>query len=213
MRNLHDERHKMVSEHLQQRGISDHRVIQAMLQVPRERFVSAAAHDFAYADMPLRIEQGQTISQPYVVALMVQKCELQSHDRVLEVGTGSGYAAAVLAQLVQHVYTIERHRCLYELALQRFQDLGYSNITCRLGDGSLGWPEQAPFDAIVVSAAAPSISPSLLEQIEVGGRMLIPVGPEGGTQRLLRVRRSTSHDYDQEDLGCVQFVPLIREIH
>lgn len=213
MRNLHAERHKMVSQHLQQRGISERRVIQAMLEVPRERFVSAAVQDFAYADMPLRIEEGQTISQPYVVALMVEKCELQTHDRVLEVGTGSGYAAAVLSQLAQHVYTIERHRCLYQSALERFQELGYTNITCRLGDGSLGWPEEAPFEAIVVSAAAPSVSPSLLEQIAVGGRMLIPVGPEGGTQRLLRVRRSTRHDYEQEDLGRVQFVPLIREIH
>lgn len=213
MRNLHQERHRMVSQHLQQRGISDRRVIEAMLMVPRERFVAEAVQDFAYADMPLNIEEGQTISQPYVVALMAEKSEIRSDDRVLEIGTGSGYAAAVLAQLAQHVYTIERHPCLYELALRRFEELGYANLTCRLGDGSAGWPEQAPFDAIIVSAAAPSISGVLLEQLAVGGRMLIPVGPVGAPQRLIRVCRNGPEDYRQEDLGGVQFVPLIRDLN
>ena len=209
MLNFTDDRQKMVRQHLALRGISDRRVIAAMLQVPREFFVPDSLRDLAYADAPLSIEEGQTISQPYVVALMALKAEVRSSDRVLEIGTGSGYAAAILAQLATHVYTVERHLSLHEAALQRFEQLGYTNLSCRLGDGSLGWPEQAPFDVIVVSAAALEIPQALIDQLVVGGRLVIPVGPVNAHQRLIKVVRVSAQDIRREDLGSVQFVPLI----
>lgn len=204
------ESRSMVEHQLKARGLKDRAILAAMAAVPREQFVETEWRDLAYRDSPLAIGQGQTISQPYIVAFMAWKAELTSSDRVLEIGTGSGYCAAVLSQLVTRVYTIERHRSLLEQARQRFLDLGYSNIESRLGDGCQGWPEAAPFEAILVSAAAEEIPPVLLEQLAVGGRLILPLGPSPGEQRLLRLRKQADGSTSQDDLGPVQFVPLVR---
>lgn len=205
-----EERNLMVRHQLTCRGITDQRVLKAMLTVPRDRFVGADVQQFAYADAPLPIAEEQTISQPYIVAYMAQKAEIKPNHRVLEVGTGSGYAAAILAQLADRVYTIERHARLLEGARQLFLDLDYGNIETRLGDGSQGWPEQAPFDAIVVSAAATAIPQPLCRQLAVGGRMVIPVGKDPGSQRLVKMVRTAPEKFLEEDLGGVQFVPLVQ---
>lgn len=208
MANLQDERQRMVRQQLLLRGISDQRILEVMGRVPRERFVPARVQELAYADAPLTIEEGQTISQPYVVALMAHKAEIKPGDRVLEIGTGSGYAAAVLAQLAAQVFTVERVPSLLDSAQRRFQELGYNNIITRLGDGSQGWAEEAPFDAIIVSAAAAQIPQPLCDQLTDWGRLVIPVGPLDAEQRLLKiVRRGT--DFRQQNLGAVQFVPLV----
>jgi protein-L-isoaspartate(D-aspartate) O-methyltransferase len=204
-----EERKRMVRQQISLRGITDRGVLAAMLKVPRECFVSEVYQDRAYADTPLSIEEGQTISQPYIVALMALKAEIKPSDRVLEIGTGSGYAAAVLAQLAAQVYTMERYATLLHTARLRFEQLGYNTIHTRLGDGSQGWPEQAPFDAIIVSAAAQEVPAALCEQLALGGRLVIPVGPVEGEQRLLKVVRLALGDFRQYDLGSVQFVPLI----
>ena len=202
----------MIRHHLVPRGIDDPLVLQAMGDVPRERFVPAGFEDFAYTDRPLAIEEGQTISQPFVVAYMLQKAGPYPVARALEVGTGSGYAAAVLSRLAQEVFTIERCAGLARSARQRLERLGYDNISCRLGDGSLGWPEAAPFEVIIVSAAAAADVPkALLEQLAVGGRLLLPLGPLHQEQRLLQVIRGEGDDYRRSDLGPVQFVPLIEQ--
>ena len=208
MAKLQDERQRMVRQQLVLRGISERRILAVMGQVPRERFVPSTVQELAYADAPLTIEEGQTISQPYVVALMALKAEIKPGDRVLEIGTGSGYAAAVLAQLAAQVFTVERYASLLHSAQQRFQELGYSNIFTRLGDGSQGWLEEAPFDVIIVSAAAAQIPQPLCDQLADRGRMVIPVGPIDTEQRLLKVVRRGS-DFRQQDLGAVQFVPLV----
>ncbi len=200
----------MVERDLVARGIRDPRVLQAMGSVPREEFVAADLRRLAYEDAALPIEEGQTISQPYIVALMAEALELRGDETVLDVGTGSGYAAAVLSRIVPRVYTIERHRRLVELARRRFVELGYDNIESRHGDGSLGWPERAPFDAIVVAAGGPEIPAPLLEQLRAGGRMILPVGPRRHAQRLVRVRRAaTGPGYEAEELEPVRFVPLL----
>ncbi|MDX2169167.1 MAG: protein-L-isoaspartate(D-aspartate) O-methyltransferase, partial [Deltaproteobacteria bacterium] len=201
-------RHRMVEAHLAARGIRDAAVLAAMREVPREAFLSAELAEFAYEDAPLPIESGQTISQPFIVALMSAALELRQSDRVLEVGTGSGYAAAVLSRVAAEVYTIERHGELADLATQRLAALHYDNVHVRHGDGTLGWPEQAPFDAIVVAAGGPDVPPALLEQLAVGGRLVIPIGPTPRTQELVRVRR-TAAGLQREELGGVRFVPLI----
>ncbi len=205
-----DRRRKMVEHQLMGRDITDPAVLQAMGAVPRERFVDPHQEAYAYADGPLPIGEGQTISQPYVVALMTQALELGGEDRVLEVGTGSGYAAAVLAEIAQEVYTIERHDRLAAEAEDRLEQLGYENVTVICGDGSLGWPQAAPYDAIVVAAGGPEVPESLREQLEIGGRLVIPVGPRR-TQRLIRLRRISEPDFREEELGPVGFVPLIGE--
>ncbi len=202
------EREAMVTRQIAARGIRDPRLLAAMRRVPRERFVPAELAALAYDDTPLPIDAGQTISQPYVVALMTEALELEPDDRVLEIGTGSGYAAAVLAELAREVYTIERHRVLADGARERLEALGYRNVQVRCGDGTLGWPEHAPFDAIVVTAGAPAVPASLREQLAVGGRLVIPVGSER-VQKLLRVRRTGEAAWEEEDLGAVRFVPLI----
>lgn len=207
--NSRQERTRMVRHQLTCRGISDKRVLKAMLTVPRERFVGEDVQEFAYADAPLPIAENQTISQPFIVAYMAQKAEIQPGQRVLEVGTGSGYAAAVLAQLAERVFTVERHPRLHQGAKELFAELGYANLESRLGDGSRGWPEEAPFDAIVVSAAAHEVPQPLRQQLAVGGRMVIPVGRDPAHQRLIRVRRKAPDEFVEEDLGGVQFVPLI----
>ncbi|MCL6634921.1 MAG: protein-L-isoaspartate(D-aspartate) O-methyltransferase [Peptococcaceae bacterium] len=199
----------MVELQLVPRGISSEPVLQAMLAVPRHCFVPPRLQAHAYYDGPLAIGEGQTISQPFVVALMIEALEPAPAHRVLEVGTGSGYAAAVLSRIVSMVYTIERFESLAGEARSRFRALNYANIRVRVGDGTKGWPEEAPFDGIVVSAGAPSVPGSLCDQLKPGGCLVIPVG-DRRCQELLRVRR-TDGGFARENLGPVHFVPLVGE--
>ncbi len=199
----------MIREQLEERGISDPDVLAAMREVPREKFVPADLRGYAYEDGPLPIGEGQTISQPYMVAYMTEALELSQGDQVLEIGTGSGYAAAVLSRIVAEVHTVERIAGLAAAAQERLDRLGYLNIRIHVGDGSLGWPEQAPYDAIVVTAGAPDVPQSLMEQLAVGGRLVIPVGHNLTFQTLVRVRRAGKDDYRRESLMAVMFVPLI----
>lgn len=196
---------------LVKRGIQDKRVLRAMEIVPREAFVGLDLAELAYDDSPLPIEEGQTISQPYVVALMTEAMQLGPEDTVLEIGTGSGYAAAVLSRIVKQVYTVERHRGLANLSRERLSRLGYNNVTVHWGDGTLGWPEHAPFDAIVVTAGAPSVPRPLTRQLAIGGRLVIPAGPGVHEQKLLRITRISDSETTTEELGGVRFVPLIGE--
>jgi protein-L-isoaspartate(D-aspartate) O-methyltransferase len=205
------DKERMVSQHLLARGIRDQAVIRAMREVPRESFLPPAMERFAYDDGPLPIEAGQTISQPYIVAYMVEALELLGSERVLEIGTGSGYAAAVLSRCAGEVFTVERIASLAQSAEVRLQELGYHNVTVRLGDGTLGWPEHAPYQGIVVSAGAPDLPAPLLSQLATGGRLVIPVGPTQHLQTLVRVRREGESDYRREELCPVRFVPLIGE--
>ncbi len=199
----------MVERQLIARGIHDERVLAAMRDVPREAFIAGELAEFAYEDAPLPIEAAQTISQPYIVAVMTAALELRPHERALEVGTGSGYAAAVLSRVAAEVYTIERHQELAEAAERRLRSLGFSNVHVRHGDGTLGWPEHAPYDAIVVAAGGPDVPEALLAQLTVGGRLVIPIGDTPREQHLVRVRRHGPSDYRREELGAVRFVPLI----
>jgi protein-L-isoaspartate(D-aspartate) O-methyltransferase len=201
----------MVNTQLVARGIRDPDVLEAMSTVPREVFVPAGQVQFAYADSPLPIGQGQTISQPYIVALMTEALGLAPHERVLEIGTGLGYAAAVLSRIAEEVYTVERHLKLARAAEARFRQLGYDNIQVHVGDGTLGWLEHAPYDAIVVTAGGPAIPELLLDQLKVGGRLVIPVGATPDLQELMRVRRANENDFEHENLGSVRFVPLVGE--
>ena len=202
-------REVMIREDLRGRGIIDLAVLRAMREVPREAFIAPELAAHAYADRPLPIEAEQTISQPYIVAYMTEALELTPSDRVLEIGTGSGYAAAVLSRIVTTVYSVERLERLASNARERLAALGYSNIVVHEGDGTLGWPEHAPYDAIVVTAGAPRLPKPLLDQLALGGRLVIPVGPTSYLQMLVRVRRVNADDYDSEDLCPVRFVPLI----
>jgi len=199
----------MIREHLLGRGIRDPAVIRAMREVPREEFVAEELMEFAYEDHPLDIAEGQTISQPYIVAYMTEALELSATDRVLEIGTGCGYAAAVLSRIVAKVYTVERLAGLAGSARQRLARLGYMNIIVHEGDGTLGWSDHAPYDAIVVTAGAPAVPKSLREQLVTGGRLVIPVGASSNFQVLIRVRRLSEHEYRSEDLCGVRFVPLV----
>ncbi|TAU73903.1 protein-L-isoaspartate(D-aspartate) O-methyltransferase [Rhizobium leguminosarum] len=203
-------RDRMVEHHVTRRGIRDPGVTEAMRTVPREKFVPPGSEEFAYEDAPLSIGEGQTISQPFIVALMLEKANLNAGDTVLEVGTGSGYASALISRIVRHVYSIERHEKLALQAKERFEKLGYRNIDVRVGDGSKGWAEAAPFDAIIVSAGAPEVPTALKEQLDLGGRLIIPVGGGEG-QRLKRLTRTGATAFEEEDLGGVRFVPLIGE--
>ncbi len=200
-----DERERMVEFQLARRGISDERVLAAMRRVPRHRFVPESQAPFAYEDGPLPIGQGQTISQPYVVAFMTQALELSGDERVLEIGTGSGYQAAILSQLAREVWTIEIVEPLAEQARSTLARLGYPDIHVRCGDGYLGWPEHAPFDAIMVTAAPDHVPQPLLDQLAVGGRMIVPVGER--EQELVLVRR-TAEGYVREEVLPVRFVPM-----
>jgi protein-L-isoaspartate(D-aspartate) O-methyltransferase len=202
-------RQHMIEHQLVARGLRDQAVLDAVNAVPREEFVPADLIEFAYRDSPLPIEASQTISQPFIVAMMTAALELKPTDRVLEVGTGSGYAAAVLAQIAQEVYTIDRHQILVDTARKRLDDLGFDNIGVLHGDGTLGWPEHAPFDAIVVAAGGPEVPATLKEQLAIGGRIVIPVGATLASQKLLRIRRVSKDEYQEEDMGAVRFVPLI----
>jgi protein-L-isoaspartate(D-aspartate) O-methyltransferase len=193
---------------LQARGVADARVLEAMATVPREGFVAEDLGDVAYADSPLPIGRGQTVSQPYVVALMAETLQLGARDRVLEVGTGSGYGAAVLAELAAEVLTVERDAELAATARERLAHLGYARVEVREGDGREGWPERAPFDAVVVTAAAPEVPRALGDQLAVGGRLVAPVGAQDDDQSLVRLHRVSHDEYRREDLGGVRFVPL-----
>ena len=203
-----DQRQLMVERQLMARGILDPDVLTAMRTVPREAFVPPEWREFAYEDSPLPIAEGQTISQPYIVALMTQELELTPNDRVLEVGTGSGYGAAVLSCIVSHVYTVERLKPLAASACQRLRELGFHNVHVLAGNGTLGWPQHAPYDGIVVTAEGPSIPQALQAQLSLGGRLIMPVG-ERGQQHLMRVIRRSETEFEQENLGEVRFVPLI----
>lgn len=203
-------RDHMVDVHLARRGIRDRRVLQAMRTVPRERFVAGGLEEFAYDDAPLPIEEGQTISQPYIVAAMIEAAEIAPGNRVLEVGAGSGYAAAVIGRIADQVFAIERHESLGELARQRMRALGYDNVDIRIGDGTKGLPDEAPFDAIVVAAGGPGTPPALKEQLAIGGRLVIPVG-DSGEQTLRKITRASETRFEEENLGAVMFVPLIGE--
>ena len=202
-------RKDMVQHQIAARGVTDERVLDAMRMVPREAFMPDKLGEFAYEDTPLPIEEGQTISQPYVVALMIAAIEPRPDARVLEIGTGSGYAAAVLSRVVGHVYTVERHKPLVDLARRRFGTLGYDNVEVLHGDGSLGWPEHAPYDAIIVTAGGPHVPQQLRDQLAVGGRMVIPIGSEPRLQQLVRVTRVARDRFEEEQLGGVRFVPLV----
>lgn len=202
------EREWMVQTQLIGRDIKDEAVINSMLTIPRHRFVKEDKQAYAYYDTALEIEAGQTISQPYIVALMAQALELKASDNVLEIGTGSGYSAAILSRIAAYICTIERHDILAHLAKERFQDQGYENIEVRVGDGTLGWTEKAPFDAILVTAGGPVIPDSLINQLAIGGRLVIPVGDKG-EQKLMRVKKTATTELIEENLGLVRFVPLI----
>ena len=204
-------RRRMVEEQLRARDIEDPQVLAAMGRVPRHLFVPAALRFRAYADHPLPIGNGQTISQPYIVALMTQLAEVEADDVVLEIGTGSGYQAAVLSEIVREVATIEIVPELADTARTRLAELGYRNVTVRTGDGYLGWKEKAPFDAILVTAAAPEVPPPLVEQLAPGAILVIPVGPQSQVQRLLRIQKAADGTTVTREILPVVFVPLVRE--
>lgn len=193
---------------LRRRGIRDTKVLRAIERVPRDLFVDESFAEHAYQDIALPIECGQTISQPYVVALMTEKLELDDRHKVLEIGTGSGYQAAVLSHLCRRVYTVERWRELQKAAERRFARLGITNVTTVIGDGWLGWPPQAPFDRIIVTAAAPEPPPALIDQLKVGGRMIIPLGSSRDAQQLVQIDK-TEEGLVETPLLPVRFVPLV----
>lgn len=203
-------RDRMVRHQIEHRGVDDARVLEAMRTVPREEFVPRRYRSGAYRDGPLPIGRGQTISQPFVVALMTLALEIEPGDKVLEVGTGSGYQAAVLAAMGADVFTIERHDALAERARKALEETGY-DVDVRCGDGSQGLWEQAPFDAILVTAAGPTVPTTLLEQLEEDGHLVIPVEERRGRQTLIRVTRKADGSFDRKELGEVAFVPLIGE--
>ncbi|RKY70113.1 MAG: protein-L-isoaspartate O-methyltransferase [Candidatus Latescibacterota bacterium] len=200
---------RMVERQIRARGVRDERVLEAMRKVPRHVFVPPDLVDEAYEDHPLSIGKGQTISQPYIVALMTEALELEGNEKVLEVGTGSGYQTAILAELAREVYSIERIPELARDAERRLEDLGYTNVHIKVGNGTLGWPEEAPFDAIMVTAGAPKVPGPLKAQLADGGRLVIPVGSEFH-QVLYRVKRQKD-TFSEEALTSCVFVPLVGE--
>jgi protein-L-isoaspartate(D-aspartate) O-methyltransferase len=193
---------------LRHAGISDTDVLSAIERIPREDFVPESFRDQAYENVALPIGQGQTLSQPQIVAAMTQALRANRRLKVLEIGTGSGYQAAVLAKLCRRLYTIERHRELLSVAEERFARLRLHNITCRAGDGSKGWPEQAPFSRIIVTAAAPDVPAALLDQLAPDGILIVPIGRPGAMQELVRLTRNET-GFNEEPLGQVRFVPLV----
>lgn len=211
MATMIDPRRRMVRRQIAGRGIAARRVLAAMETVPREAFLPEAMQEFAYEDTPLPIEEGQTISQPYIVARMAEAADVGPSDRVLEIGAGSGYAAAVLGELAGRVFTIERHPALADLARTRLSQLGYDNVEVLTGDGTLGWPEQAPFDAIVATAGGPRVPDTWRAQLAVGGRLVMPVGDTPTQQRLIRLTRTGCETWHEETIEEVRFVPLVGE--
>ena len=204
------QRQRMVQEQIAGRGITDKRVLDAMLKIPRHRFVDEALTGKAYGDHPLPIGEGQTISQPYVVALMTEALKLNSTDRVLEIGTGSGYQAAVLAEIVKEVYTIEIRERLKTKASKLLNELGYGNVKTRYADGYFGWEESAPFDAIIITASANHIPPPLIKQLKEGGRLIIPLGSTLYYQTLTLVTKKSGGP-EVRQMGGVAFVPMTGE--
>ena len=205
------ERARMIARQIEGRGVTDPAVLAAMGEVPREAFVSEKYREFAYDDGPLPILESQTISQPFVVALMIERLQLQPEDRVLEIGTGSGYAAAVLSRIAAAVYTVERFEALVDYARQNLEVVGYSNVQVLHRDGTLGWPEEAPYEAIIVAAGGPRVPEALKEQLAIGGRLVMPVGKEQRAQRLVKIRRLSEEKYESRTFSHVRFVPLIGE--
>jgi len=204
-----DERRAMVEAQIAARGIRDEALLAAMREVPRHAFVSAALQREAYDDTPLPIEDGQTISQPYIVALMLEAARLGGAARVLEVGAGSGYASAIASRLAAHVDAIERHPRLAGIARERLARLGFDNVDVHCGDGSVGWPAGAPYDAILVAAGGPRIPAALRDQLAAGGRLVMPVGGQHVPQRLVVLERDRDGAFHERDLGGVMFVPLV----
>jgi protein-L-isoaspartate(D-aspartate) O-methyltransferase len=211
MQEIERRRAHMVDAHLARRGIADPRVLEAFRDVPREAFLPAELAESAYDDTPLPIGHEQTISQPYIVAFMAEALGLRGGERVLEVGTGSGYAAAILGRLAGEVFTIERLESLAPTAGERLARLGFANVHVTQGDGTLGWPDHAPYDAIVVAAGGPKVPAALVAQLAVGGRLVVPVGPDEESQQLVRVTRVSETEIRKEELAPVRFVPLIGE--
>jgi protein-L-isoaspartate(D-aspartate) O-methyltransferase len=205
------EREAMVERHLKRRGIKETAIQDAFLAVPRECFVGPEFEHMAYGDHPLPIEAGQTISQPYIVALMIQAAEIKPGDKVLEVGAGSGYAAAVISRIAGRVIAIERQHELVDIARDRVQRLGYYNVEIVEGDGTRGCPEFAPYDAILAAASGSHVPKSLIAQLSPGGRIVMPVGDPGSVQQLVRVTKQEDGTLRQDNLGDVRFVPLIGE--
>ena len=204
-------RERMVERQIAARGIRDPALLDAFRQVPREEFVSPEYGCQAYGDHPLPIEAGQTISQPYIVALMIDAAGIKAGDRVLEVGAGSGYAAAVISRIAGEVIGIERQCELVEVARRRIERLGYGNVMIVEGDGTRGWPDGAPYDAILAAASGSHVPPPLIEQLAPGGRLVMPLGGQGWIQQLVKVTKRPDGSLDTEDLGGVRFVPLIGE--
>jgi protein-L-isoaspartate(D-aspartate) O-methyltransferase len=204
-----DRRRRMVERQLRRRGIHDERVLEAMAEVPREAFVPEGLRDKAYADAALPIEEGQTISQPWIVAAICQALELKGEELVLEVGTGSGYSAAVLSLLAAHVVSVERHQPLSRAAAGVLEELGVANVELLVGDGSLGVPGRAPFDAIAVHATAPAPPPALIDQLADGGRLVVPIA--GDEADMLTLLRRAGEAVEEEVIGPCRFVPLIGE--
>lgn len=202
-------RERMVARQIEDRGVDDPAVLAAMRAVPRELFVLGPYQQFAYDDTPLPIPANQTISQPYIVAFMIAALRLKPEDRVLEIGAGSGYAAAVLGRVAREVYTVERHFKLADYARARLAQLGYDNVWVRHGDGTLGWPEHAPYNGIIVAAGAPAVPESLRAQLAIGGRLVIPVGRSRHQQSLILIVRHDVDRFSEETLAPVAFVPLI----
>jgi protein-L-isoaspartate(D-aspartate) O-methyltransferase len=205
------EREQLIENELRVQGIQSETVLQAMRSVPREEFVSKKMRQFAYRNAPLPIGFGQTISQPLIVATMIEALELAPHERVLEIGTGSGYAAAVLSRIAKEVFTVERHRKLADASRKRLKRLGYDNVHVLHADGTRGWPKEAPFHAVIVAAGSPGVPSELLQQLDIGGRLVIPVGEKKDSQILIRVIRRRDDDFEYEEMGAVRFVPLIGE--
>ncbi len=205
------EREAMVERQLRRRGITEPEIIEAFRSVPREAFVSTEYEHLAYGDHPLPIEAGQTISQPYIVALMIEAAEIKHGDKVLEVGSGSGYAAAVISRIASKVIGIERQHDLVEVSRRRVAQLGYDNVEIVEGDGTRGAPDEAPFEAILAAASGSHVPKALLDQLAPGGRLVMPVGQPGWVQKLVKVTKLEDGSLQQSDLGDVRFVPLIGE--
>ena len=199
----------MIERQIAGRGLDDPRLLAAFRAVPREDFISGDYADFAYQDSPLPIESGQTISQPYIVALTIDAAGIKPGDKVLEVGAGSGYAAAVIGRIAGRVIAVERHHELVEIATRRMSRLGYDNVRIVEGDGTLGWPADAPFDAIVAAASGSHVPQSWIEQLKPGGRIVMPIGEQHAIQSLVKVTKEEDGKLSREELGAVRFVPLI----
>jgi protein-L-isoaspartate(D-aspartate) O-methyltransferase len=211
MTDFASQREAMVERQLRRRGITEPEILDAFLEVPREAFVSAAHAHLAYGDHPLPIEAGQTISQPYIVALMIEAAEIKPGAKVLEIGSGSGYAAAVMSRIAARVIGVERQHELVEVARERLGRLGYDNVAIVEADGTKGWPDEAPYDAILAAASGSHVPKPLIDQLAPGGHIVMPVGDPGWVQKLIKVSKRADGSLQQSDLGAVRFVPLIGE--